>query len=97
VKERAMAAITDEQLREEVERIVLACLPDPLARLSERGCEPPYEMALLDRDGTAATGLIDENGESELAFNRIPELPFTLTLVDHERMRGERIEVCKTS
>ena len=41
-----MAAITDEQLREEVERIVLA---------------------------------------------------FTLTLVDHERMRGERVEVCKTS
>ena len=92
-----MAAITDEQLREEVERIVLACLPDPLARLSERGCEPPYEMALLDEEGTAATGLIDENGEGELEFNWIPELPFTLTLVDHERMRGERIEVCKTS
>jgi hypothetical protein len=92
-----MAAITDEQLREEVEQIVLACLPDPLARLSERGCEPPYEMALLDEEGTAATGLIDENGESELEFNWIPELPFTLTLVDHERMRGERIEVCKTS
>ena len=92
-----MAAITDEQLREEVERIVLACLPDPLARLSERGCEPPYEMALLDEEGTAATGLIDENGGSELEFNWIPELPFTLTLVDHERMRGERIEVCKTS
>jgi hypothetical protein len=92
-----MAAIADEQLREEVERIVLACLPDPLARLSERGCEPPYEMALLDEDGTAATGLIDENGESELEFNWIPELPFTLTLVDHERMRGERVEVCKTS
>jgi hypothetical protein len=95
--ERAMAAITDEQLREEVERIVLACLPDPLARLSERGCEPPYEMAVLDADGTAATGLIDGNGEGELEFNWIPELPFTLTLVDQERMRGERIEVCKTS
>ena len=92
-----MATVTEEQLREEVERIVLACLPDPLARLSERGCEPPYEMALLDEDGTAATGLIDENGESELEFNWIPELPFTLTLVDHERMRGERVEVCKTS
>ena len=25
-----MAAIIDEQLREEVERIVIACLPDPL-------------------------------------------------------------------
>ena len=92
-----MPAINDEQLREEVERIVLACLPDPLARLSERGCEPPYEIALLDDEGTAATGLIDENGERELEFNWIPELPFTLTLVDHERMRGERVEVCKTS
>ena len=92
-----MASVTDEQLREEVERIVMACLADPLARLSERGCEPPYEMTLLDEDGTAAIGLIDENGESELEFNRIPELPFTLTLVDHERMRGERVEICKPS
>lgn len=54
-------------------------------------------MALLDEEGTAATGLIDENGEGELDFNWIPELPFTLTLVDPENMKGERIEVCKTS
>jgi hypothetical protein len=86
---------TDIQHRE-IERIVLACLADPLARLSERGCEPPHEIALLDEEGTAVTGIIDENGEGELDFNWIPELPVTLTLVDHEKMRGERVEICKT-
>jgi hypothetical protein len=43
----------------ELEQIVMACLPDPLARLAERGCEPPYEVALLDEEGKAAIGLID--------------------------------------
>ena len=37
------------------------------------------------------------SGEGELDFNWIPELPFTLTLVDPENMKGERIEVCKPS
>ncbi len=81
----------------ELEQIVMACLPDPLARLAERGCEPPYEIALLDEEGKAATGLIDENGEGELTFNWIPSLPVTLTIIDHEKMRGERVEICRTS
>jgi hypothetical protein len=96
VKERAMV-MTDEQRASELEQIVMACLPDPLARLAERGCEPPYDIALLDEEGTAATGLIDENGEGELAFNWIPSLPVTLTIIDHEKMRGERIEICRPS
>jgi hypothetical protein len=44
--------ITDEQLHE-LERMVRACLPDPLTRLSERGCEPPFEMRLIDEEGHA--------------------------------------------
>jgi hypothetical protein len=72
----------------ECEQIVLACLADPLARLAERGCEPPYEIALLDEEGTAATGVIDENGDGELNFNWIPHVPFTLTILDQENSRG---------
>ena len=73
-----MASVTDEQLREEVERIVMACLADPLARLSERGCEPPYEMTLLDEDGTAAIGLIDENEEAARNSTGYPNSPSRL-------------------
>ena len=86
-----------EQLHEEVERIVLACLPGPLARLPERGCGPPYETKLLDEDGTAATGLIDENGKGELEFNWVPAFPFTMEIADHESMKGERVGICKPS
>jgi hypothetical protein len=95
VKERAMS--DDEQLREEIEQAVLACLAAPMGRMSERGCEPPYAMRLVDEEGTAATGLIDEYGEGELEFSWIPKFPFTMEIADHENMKGERVEICKAS
>jgi hypothetical protein len=85
----------DHNAQRECQQIVMACLPEPLAQLAKRGCEAPYDLALLDEEGTTATGLIDENGDGELVFNRIPALPFTITIADRENMKGVRIVACR--
>lgn len=77
--------------------IVAAVIAAPLARMAERGCEPPYDVAISDAEGRAGAGTINEDEEGEFEFGRLPAYPFLVAILDRENRKGEQIEVCKPS
>ena len=81
----------------ELQSIIHACIRAPLARLVDRGCDLPFDIRLVDQEGTAATGQVDEEGEIDLTVKRIPALPFVMEIVDRENLLGEHVEICRPS
>lgn len=89
-----------EELRELTEAIS-SCIDGCISELTARDCNLPFAMRLVDDlvddQGEAAAGEIDEDGAIDLTFERVPTYPFTIELVDYEQMCGHRLELREPS